>query len=167
MLGESRAFLIDFSDVDEEYVGFINARFDQKYFSLNTRLETLPIVARRLLAPGWVLAPWPAVDWLSLTAVHHPTMMDLVEELHVLHGLEMKQDRVSVWANDFICHRSVFFDWHRFWRRSFDYFIEKYGIDLPFDDHGTDPSRKTAFFLERITTTYFANRPDVRVIGLE
>jgi hypothetical protein len=167
LLGESRAFLRSFDSVSEDYIGFINGRFNQKYFKLTTRLDTISTIARRLLAPGWVLTPWPAYDWLRLTSIHHPTMIGLIDELLTMHGLPLAEGRASVWANEFICHRSVFLDWHRFWRTSFEHFVGKYGLDLPFENHGTDPERKTAFFLERITTAYFANRPDVRVVGLE
>ena len=59
-LGECRAFLQDFSAVDSEYIGFANARWDQKYFRLHTRLHSLVTETERHAAPGWVLAPWPA-----------------------------------------------------------------------------------------------------------
>ncbi len=166
-LGESRAFLRDFSDVTEEYVGFVNARFDQKYFQLHTRLHTLVPTVRRFAAPGWVLAPWPGDNWIEVTNTYHPSMLPLVGELLALQGLPRAGNRTSVWANDFVCHRSVFFDWLRFWRSSFDHFYAKYGLQLPFAGEGTDRNRQTAYFLERITAAYFANRPDVRVVGLE
>lgn len=166
-LGECRAFFRDFSDVDAEYIGFANARWNQKYFRLKTRLETLPYHVERLAAPGWVLAPWPAHDWIKLTLHHHPTMEPLVSEMLQTMALSPNNDQVSVWANDFICHRSVFFDWLRFWKTTFEHFYGRYGLDLPFDIAGTDPSRKSAFFFERVTTAYFANRPDVRIAPFE
>jgi hypothetical protein len=111
---------------------------------------------------------WPVPhDWIELTLHHHPTMQPLIEELLVTKAITRNNHRVSLWANDFVCHRSVLLDWHRFWKTAFRHFYDQYGLELPFGSHGADESRHAAFFLERITTAYFANRLDVRVAHFE
>jgi len=167
MLGECRAFFRDFESETAEYLGFANARWDQKYFKLKTRLDTLARAAHRYAAPGWVLTPWLEPQWYKVTLIHHPTMEPLLQELAALHSLALEPGRLTLWANDFICHRSVFFDWLRFWRETFDHFYHRYGLDLPFEISGTDPTRHSAFFYERFTAAYFANRQDVRVVNLD
>lgn len=166
-LGECRAFFQNFSGVDADFIGFANARWDQKYFQLHTRLHSLVEQTRRLAAPGWVLAPWPAHSWIDVTLHHHPTMKPLLDELLITMDITKNNHRLSLWANDFVCHRSVFLDWHRFWQTAFGHFYSKYGLELPFGKEGTDESRHAAFFFERITTAYFANRLDVRIAPFE
>src|SRR5579872_4421535 len=146
LLGESRAFLSDISDVEDDYIGFVNARWDQKYFQLHTRLATLGHEVERLAAPGWILCPFRATNWVANTQLYHPSMMPLLEELSGTAGLPLNNDKESVWCNDFICHRSVFFDWRRFWRQMFGHFDGKYGLKLPFNPADADPSRYPAFF---------------------
>jgi len=175
MLGEGRAFFLDYSSSEGmEYVGFVNARWNEKYFRLRTKLQDLPDVVDRFAAPGIVLAPWPTncswldygTDWYRLSVEQHCTMEGLLQELAELTGLSVAPRNLTFWANDFICHWSVFEDWLQFWRSTFSYFMKKYGFELPFSISNTDPSRYCAYFYERFSTIYFANRDDLRVLGV-
>lgn len=165
-LGESRAFFLDFDDIDAEYLGFANARWNQKYFTLHTRIETLHLAVQRFAAPGIVLAPWTTKNWYEISCHHHPGMSKYLVELLGSQDLQSNGHRQTLWANDFICHRSVFYDWLRFWRTAFDHFYSRYGFEMDFEVGPEDEPRKIAFFLERFSAAYFANRADVVVAQL-
>lgn len=171
MLGEGRAFLTDLDVGDAEYVGFANARWDAKYVNLKTRLSKLPAYAADNVRPDVVLAPWATHckwlnignNWYGFTLALHGTMKKLLDELKDVTGLDFDTDRPSLWANDFICHRLVFFDFLEHWRKCVQHFFGRYGHLLPFSTWGVDTSRYSAYFYERCGTIFWANRKDLTV----
>jgi hypothetical protein len=172
LLGEGRALLYDLDDNDAEYLGFINARWDYKYPNLQTRLTNLDNTVWPQLEATRVLAPWTTGtsywgnDWYNQAIEVHPSMAGLLTELASYTGLSLKTDRSSLWANDFICYRDVWHDWRQFWRRCFSHFHNRYGFLLPYRSENMDVSRMPAYFYERVTTLYFANRNDLQVVQL-
>jgi len=173
LLGEGRAVLydIDIGVDDADYFGLVNARWDDKYPNLQTRLANLNNMAQPQLAASQVLTPWAtdsdeASDWYYWTTYFHPSMADLLDELAAFSGLSLRTGRVSLWANDFICQRDVWYSWRQFWRRCFTHFHGRYGFLLPYRSEDMDVARLPAYFYERVTTLYFANRADLHVIQL-
>lgn len=179
LLGEGRAFLANLDTGGADYVGFINARWDQKYPDLSTRLRTLPTTVMRAIDSGVlyrqsVLAPWTtdcqwsniSANWYDFTIRTHRTMQPLLAEWQALTGLSFNTGRRSFWANDFICHRLTYLDFRDYWRACFHHFQRKYGYILPFSTWGLDVSRQPAYFYERCSVAYWANRLDLTVTAL-
>jgi hypothetical protein len=163
LYGEGRLFLADPALLP--ITGFANARFDDKYTHLRTRLADLPGLAEAL-APDTVLAPWTARGWLAHTYEAHPTMDALLEELLAFSGLPAHDDRLTLWANDLIAHESVVRAWLSFWRRCFLHFDGRYGALLPMGLEGMDPARTPAYLYERVTALYFASRDDLKIVQM-
>lgn len=172
MLGEGRAILHDLDYGDADYVGLANARWDHKYDKLGTRLGNLGEIALEMARPHVVLAPWPTnadwlnygPDWPGLTVAVHPSMANMLQELYDFTGMPLNTGLVSFWANDFICRREVFESWREHWRRCFNHFHGRYGFLLPYRAENMDVRRLPAYFYERVTTHYFANRVDLEVV---
>ena len=61
-------------------------------------------------------------------------------------------------ANSFIVEREQWLGFVSFFRRVADYFLGRYGVDLPFDVGEFDDSRRCAYFFERVATAYFSGR---------
>lgn len=170
-LGECRAFLVDLDLGNAEYIGFANARWNKKYHHINVKFEQIGQIADKHMRPDLVLAPWPTnafwlnvgADWAALTLTMHPSMGQLLTELATTTGLSTVPNKISLWANDFICHRTVFIEWREHWRKCFKHFHGKYGLKLPFTKFNVDVNRHPAYFYERLTTIFFANRTDLKV----
>lgn len=166
LIGEGRAFLADLDAGDAEYVGYMNARAPAKYQIFGSSKMTWQKLRRRLatLQPGVVLAPWIAAPtWAAASEDQHPGMLDALFELRDVTGLCLDTGRPSLWANDMVMHRSVWSEWLLHWRRCFAHFHGRYGWDWPVPEAGLDAERKPAYFAERWTTLFFANRDDLVV----
>jgi hypothetical protein len=176
-LGECRAFLSDSLDSEKaDWIGCLNARYDAKYAHMTgVRLAELPAALERLLAPSKVVAVWPTnaswLDcgsaWADFSARQHPGLLPLLEELAAFTDTALDTGRPSLWGHDFVCARAVWKDWRVFFRKCFAYFYDRYGMDLPFPPINIDPKRKAAYFYERVTTLYFANRKDLEIVPLQ
>ena len=155
LLAESRQYFIKVKDC--EYIGFLSANRN-KYNNCKPieRMDELDYQPN--IVYGGHLAP---EDWYSSTLRWHPGMKELLDELANFTGLKL--EGISIWANNFVCHKSVYDDFIIYWHKCFDYFYQKYGYDLPFDIGTFEAKRKPAYFLERFTILYFANRRDLTI----
>ena len=161
-LGEGRAFLADLKIDNAAYLGFLNGRLPQKYPKLKWNSAIKSIQSQ--LKPENVLFAWGAAsDWANFSEKVHPGIKKVIQELADFTGLKLTTGRISLWANDFICHRKVWLEWREFWKKCFFEFHKRYNWNFSFSNKGLDPNRKPAYFYERITTLYFANRPDLRL----
>lgn len=173
LLGESRALLFD-HQIDSEYVGIINGRWNEKYHYLETKIEQLPSYIIRRLKENVVFAPWPTIsthsgnqeDWYQNTLNVHPEMKKILLELAEFSKLSLSPGP-SLWANDFICHKSHWDEWLVFWRKCFHYFHSRYGFLLPYGSTNLDVARQPAYFYERVTTLYFANQHHLSIEGIK
>lgn len=179
LLGEGRLFLSDFAAGpaalgDADYVAVANARWDSKYWMIKTRLAGLRAYAEEHARPDLVLAPWPTDcgwlpqgrDWYVYSKRVHPGMRHLLREMLGVTGMSPGTGRVSLWANDFVCHRRVFLEFVAHWRYCFAHFHGRYGHLLPMHTNGMDVARYPAYFYERCSTVYWANRSDLTVVGV-
>jgi len=170
LIGEGRAFLADLDVEQAEYVGYMNARAPAKYRgALEDPAEYWESFRARLasLTPGVVLAPSIAESWWAeFSDQVHPGMLRLLHEVRDLTGLRLDTGRISLWANDMVMHRSVWAEWLVFWRGCFTHFHRLWGWDWPFPPIGLDASRKPAYFAERWTTLFFANRADLQIVRI-
>lgn len=165
LIGEGRAFLAELDTIGTEYIGCMNARAPTKYGAAGADPGYWRALRARvaLLEPGVVLAPYIAPpEWAAYSGQVHPGMALLLQELQELTGLPLETGRSSLWANDMVMHHSVWTDWLSFWRRCFGYFHGRWGWDWP-SFRVPDLSRGPAYFAERWTTLYFANRPDLTI----
>jgi len=166
LYGECRAFLCDFEISD--VTGIVNARWNNKYPKISTRLADLSkYIDLCNIKPNEVHAPWTCPsNWYTHTINVHPDMKKLLDELKEFSGLEFNDDKPTLCANDMIMCKQTMHDWLAFWRKCFHHFDNKYGALLPMMYHNMDPSRGPAYFYERITALYFANRPDLKIIQI-
>jgi hypothetical protein len=190
-LAEHR-FLIDrvVDACEAEWIGIVTARWDEKFPNW-PELGDLPKYAiGNLSNPSFVAAP--AVFWWLRSDIRrfsvrqdlrHPGMGELLSDP------EAPPVRPSAnWAtplvynNNFITHRSVFFDWLHYWREQFDYYDSRHGLSLPFQvacpkcgqilPEGSThpglsyaPTRHAGYFYEQISARYFSLRDDLIVVG--
>jgi hypothetical protein len=162
-LAESRIYL-DPNLMDRfegrEYVGLATARWNQKYMHSGiARLEDLHeyeyLLDEKVVLVADLADP---VKWIDTTCFFNIGMHKFIDELAEWTGMP-RTNGPSFWANNFICHRSVFADYLKHFLKVFDYFTNKY--DNRFDFKGMDPKRTPAFFYEAVTVHYFANRSDL------
>jgi hypothetical protein len=172
-LAESRIFLAPFMHrIEQEYVGFSSARWNDKYAYLGTtRIEdmhtlklllkpTNVIVAQRTDNVNGPLGSLDPVNWRTHFEFSHKGITHYLDELAKVSGINNLNP--SFWANNFICHRSVFKDFLKHWLDVFFHFYSKYGFDYKFE--AMDPTRSAAFLLEAITVNYFSSRKDLRIV---
>lgn len=154
------------------YAGLLNGRAHHKYSYLGFRWETaVRHLVVRLGTWNAVVGLWttdagpaPCRDWLEFSEGHHPGISSLTQLICDKAGIKLKPKRRSVWANDFICHRSVWDDWRKHWRAAFWAMHKIWGLNPPLPDWSVDPARKPAYLMERVTTAYFAARNDLEIV---
>ena len=194
-LAEARFFIADALDSSEaEWIALVSARWSEKW-PLWPGISELPDVMSGLNDPAMVVAPatwwWPAHDvraFADRQDRRYPGVGALLSDPQspVVSALPHSRLNPLVFNNTFIAHRTVVRDWLAYFRSCFDYFDGRYGLDLPFEvqcawcglllrnDDGEriphpgrlyEPIRHAAYFYELITTTYFASRPDLLIVG--
>jgi hypothetical protein len=182
-LAECRFFLSERAlDVTTEYVGVLSARHDEKYAPSGVlTLEQLAQGAitpylrpRRVFAP---LITGPGGQWVEGSDLVHPGLTALVREAaEQIPGADVS--RRTMLASSFIAHRDVYLEFIAEFRRLFETFHARYGLDFPHvyrcsrcgtvfeGGHGRyQRDRHGAYFYERVTALYFA-RPQFEVVGL-
>lgn len=163
-LAETR-FLLSDIPLDSEYIGFSSARWNEKYPD-NVPLEELDQLP---LAPDVVWVGFPALAcWAAFSEDVHPGMLPYLQELHAVSGLPALTGH-SFWSNNFICHRQVFADFLAKWRAMFDAMYARHGCNFKFGNNYARsklyiPALHPAYFYERLTVLYFANRTDLRMM---
>jgi hypothetical protein len=161
-LCENRFYLSNIYETHHEYVGFGSAKWNIKYPN-NIKIEDLHMIENQLNPKTVFIAQRAYAGWDEFSDKWHPGIIKLIHELSEVSNLSLEGE--SLWANNYICHRSVFI---KFWRPMFDYFYNKYGLDFPFDVGDFNKRHvKPAYLLERITTIYFSNRKDLTLTPLD
>jgi hypothetical protein len=170
-LGEGRAFLADLDLGNADYIGFANARWNKKYHHIGVKFADISNIIQKHIEPKLVIVPWPTnapwlnvgANWAALTLTMHPSMGKLLTELSKITGMKTTPNKISFWANDFVCHRKIFLELREHWRKCFNHFNTKYGLKLPFTKFNVDINRHPAYFYERVTTIFFANKDNLKV----
>lgn len=173
LLAESRIFLAPFLHRQQhEYIGFASARWNDKYAHLgaicledfhNLKVQLKPnnvLVAQRTDNINGPLGSFDPVNWRSHMEFGHKGISVYLEELSKASGIDNR--RPSFWANNFICHRTVFKDFLKHWLDMFFYFYGNYKFDYKFQT--ADSSRGPAFLMEAITINYFSSRSDLNIV---
>ena len=154
-LAENRLYLDRLSTcIQANWIGAGSWRWDEKW----QRSLGLAFLDRVAFKPGHGYSPLVTrPDWVAESDRHHPGLGALLEELArefpeaTLHG-------GGPLANSFIVEREQWLGFVSFFRRVADYFLGRYGVDLPFDVGEFDDSRRCAYFFERVATAYFSGR---------
>lgn len=173
LLAESRIYLASFlQKVDHEYIGLVTSKWNQKYAYINTtnledlhqlRVHLKPknvIVAQRTDNTSGGLGDLDTLDWRTHLEHVHKGIGPYLDELAKLSGVYKRGP--SFWANNFICHRTVFKQFLKHWLDMFFYFYAKYKFEYKYETY--DPSRLPSFFMEAITINYFSSRKDLHFI---
>lgn len=159
-LCENRIYLSNLIKTPHEYIGFASARWNWKYKGI-LHLEDMNLLRNQLRPDTVYIAEETPVDWKRHSESSHPGISKFIQELEDLTGLTAHGR--SFWANNFICHRKVFEDFLRFWRKVFYHIHNKYGLNFDFNIGWGNSDVKPAYLLERITVLYFANRKDLKL----
>lgn len=159
-LAESRIFFNDLPlQQNVDYLGFATYQWNKK-FKNSCKVENLYLLEKHL-KPNIVWCPCKSkVHWSITSEWDHPGMFALLYELSDL--MQMNLEKESFYCNCFICHKDVYLDFICYFKEAFGYFYKKYKFNLPFiDQKPEDALRHAAFFYERVTMLYFANRKDL------
>lgn len=170
-IAETRFFLQDESAFaqDPEYIGLLTWRYDSKYPKL-LRLSQL-FDGLGPLEPKVVYAAQRTIDenegrWTTQPLRYIKGGKGItyyLKEMANVMNVPL-EDRPSLWANNFICHKSVLFELMAFFKIAFNHFHKKYGYDFDFEVLGNlYPIRKVAFFYELVTLLFFSNRSDLQI----
>lgn len=175
-LGENRIYLSDIVEKsDAEYVGFVSWRYEEKRGQVGHPATPLISLDRLELSPNVVWCPWPANNWAKGSIAYHTGIEPYLKELSEHTKLPLSYYS-GIWANSFICHKSVYLQFQKFFRDVFDIFHKKYGFNFNFYvpdgksvhpngitryDHLDYSKRKVAVFYERVATLYFSARHDL------
>jgi hypothetical protein len=154
---EHRIYFSDLPEqADAEYVGFLTWRWE-KYENLlpQTRLLELDLSSNKVYCARM------AHGWYDVTINHHIGMQKYLEEMSQYTGLPL--GGVGFWANNFICHKSVYLDFQKLFRDACGHFHRKYGFDYDYYICEEHLPRKSGAFYERISLMYFANRKDLEL----
>ena len=164
-LAENRIFLSDLpTQGNQEYIGFGTYRWNDKFrdcMPLENLYKIYQACSKRTV---WVPLIARNDEWIRVTERFHPGMMGLVQEAADFMGVSIMSG-TTFWTNCFICHRDVYEDFVREWRRVFFYFHKKYDLNIPFTSNPPYHAqvKQAAFFYERITMLYFLNRTDLSI----
>lgn len=160
-LSEHRLFLSQDFIPDEpetsEYIGLLTWRWHQKC----KHFWPLHNLNQLYLTPDTVWTPWPGHNWYRHSLISHPGIQPYLEELAAFTGL--KVEGTGLYGNQFICHKSVYFEFLEFFRICFHHFHKKYGYRYDFWVKDCDKPRLPAVFYERIACLWFCNQKHLNI----
>jgi hypothetical protein len=186
-LAENRFFISKESNcISADLIGCVSARWDER-FPTYPKLDELHFYAKNLkmhevIAPqSLILNKSQFTSWLKNQDAVHPGISKLLHEAINQFSISMEGKSYNlVMGNNFIISSEVYEDFLIFWRQGFEYFHRKYGFRLPFtyrcprcgfeSNNGVgrwEESRHAAFFYERLTALFFANRRDLKLLGFK
>jgi hypothetical protein len=164
-LAENRFFLLKKEQFNncKDYIGVLTSNFDTKYPNLLS-LENFDQI-REKLKHDTVYAASPTETfyegkWLKYTYKYHLTIQKYIEDMAKQFHLSLEENP-TLWANNFICHKSIFFKFLEFFQKVFSYMHQKY--EYSYQMKVDDPSRTAAYVYERISMLYFSNRKDLKI----
>lgn len=161
-LAESRLLLSDMHTYHPaEYMGIATWRWHDKC----RHMMPLADLCRLPLSPRTVYAAWPAHDWVKLSELDHHGIAKYLDEMFTLLPA-YQAGGMGLYANQFICHHSVYDDFIRFFRQIFAYLDTKYGDKYDYYVKSVDQPRSPAVLYERIACLYFSQRTDLKIVQI-
>lgn len=167
-LAENRFFLLPESYFEDcpEYIGVLTAQYNKKYPDL-LRLRDLHILQNKCnKSIVWAASPTENFNdgkWIEHSCDYHKTLKPYLLELSEFTSIPLVNNP-TLYANNFICHKTVFLDFIRFFKNVFAHFNKKYGYN--FDIHVDDPTRRAAYFYERVAMIYFSSRKNLHILKI-
>jgi hypothetical protein len=166
-LAENRFFVYLSENIDilkdYDYIGVCSASWDFKYKTLNKNsnvieLGKIPELAEEFDNP-FIYVPSFVKDWYNESIFNHAGMEVYIDEL--LKRNNFKSTGNSFYSNNFICKRSIFINFIKWWKVEFDYFFKKYRYTYHYNSENYEnykPDVNCSYFYERLTISYFANK---------
>lgn len=162
-LAENRFFLSDqVFRSHEPYIGLITHRYKEKY---NLEIENLNKITKKIEKNYVFTCHFARKDWYDYSINYHPGMEKYLKEISKLFDLPIRKKHVF-WANNFICHKSIFADFIFLFRSIFIYMNKKYGYDFNYKVDPGQEHRKAAFLYERVAMMYFSNQDNLKIIQI-
>lgn len=162
-LSESRFYLSEEADkVTADYVGLFTYRYAQK-FNLKTSLNE---VHQLPLAPDtlWA-AQLSGPDWMGLSEIYHKGMGAILDDM--AERYDLCPAPIAPWCNNYIVHRSHYFDMLPRWRSIFHDVHQRYGFDFPFVEEALHICwRKPGLLYERLTMMLLSSVYGLRMLQI-
>ena len=166
-LAENRFFIYLSENIDilnnYDYIGVCSASWNFKYKTLNensnvVRLEKIPELAEDF-KNSFIYVPSFVKDWYNESIFNHAGIEVYIEEL--LKRNNFKKTGNSFYSNNFICKKSIFINFIKWWKVEFDYFFKKYRYTYYYNSENYQNYKHhvdCSYFYERLTIAYFANK---------
>lgn len=166
-LAENRFFVYLSENIDilkdYDYIGVCSASWDFKYKTLNKNSNVIELGKITELAEEFdnpfIYVPSFVKDWYNESIFNHAGMEVYIDEL--LKRNNFKSTGNSFYSNNFICKRSIFINFIKWWKVEFDYFFKKYRYTYHYNSENYEnykPDVNCSYFYERLTISYFANK---------
>lgn len=156
LLAENRIYFSDLVEEKMDFIGFASYRWNEKYKNKLEDQCRVDIGENQILVADKV-----DKNWADRSESLHPGMGRLLIEMSEISGLNLKCGE-TFYSNNYICSKKIFDDFLIYWKFVFNYFYIKYGYNLPFSNSWKSnqykPQLHQAYFYERITMLYFANK---------
>lgn len=164
-LAENRFYLLDnqsFKD-DPEYIGTLSNNFNKKYDGL-INLESMDVLLPHL-RPNVIYAAAPTSKyfpnaWLKWTSAYHQTIDPYMKEMSEIMGVPLSNSD-TFWANNFICHKSVFLEFLDVFKKVFYTMHQRHGYEIQMKVD--DPNRVAAYLYERVSMLWFSAKKDLQI----
>lgn len=179
-IGESRIFLANnlFKDTSE-VVGTATASWNRKYYPHKidhiANWPFYPIIEKMRQDPTIVLCATLCYGsyaregdplWVSNFQKHFRKEFnnsDWVEDkLYKITGLKYDGIRPAPYANQIICHKTLFYELCQFIRKHMDTIIDSFSLTPTYET--PDPSRPLAYILEELTMLWWSSRNNVQFV---
>lgn len=179
-LGESRIFLAkDVFNEHSEVIGSVTASWNRKYYpnKIDQILNwpQLPVIQRIRHDPSLVICATICSGaysrrhdplWIQNFQVHFRNEFKnsqwVEEKLFNITGLRYDGIRPAPYANQIICHKTLFYELCSFMRNHIDSIIDEFSLTPPYDT--PDPNRPLAYILEELTMLWWASRKDIQLV---
>lgn len=164
-IAENRFFLVDeqtFANCPE-YIGVLSVNYNKKYPHLLPLQNMESIISK--LQEDVVFAASPTETfcegkWIDYSCKYHLTLKKYLEDMANTFHFKL-ENKPTLWANNFICHKKVFLEFIAFFKKVFSYMHQKYAYT--YQMKVDDPTRTAAYVYERISMFFFANRSDLQI----
>lgn len=164
-LAENRFFLLDESYFHDcpEYIGVLTAQYEKKYPALIKWNKILDL--QNHLNPEEIFAASPTElfnegKWVEWSFDYHKTIKPYLEDIANFAQIPLSNNP-TFWANNFICHKRVFFEFIKFFKKIFNYMHPKYGFNFAFKVD--DTNRTAAYLYERVSMLWFSNKDNLKI----
>lgn len=163
-LAESRIFLTNkINNCSKKYIGLATAQWDTKYKNICCNLSELYKLPMRL---DTVWCGKKALkSWYKYTNNVHSGMKRYLD--YLVEELNIRNVSYEVpWSNNFIAHKSVVKDLHKWWWHCQSLLKIRFGNNIKYGMNGYDTTRIGAYIAERFSMLFFCMRDDLKYVQI-